>query len=188
MAFFDDLGKKISHAGQTAVQKTKGMTDSVKINGMISDEEKKMNNCYKDLGKLYFELHAQDCEPEFAVLVESIHESNRRIAEYKQQIQDIKGLVVCAQCGTKAPMGTSFCSSCGNPLPQPVVEEPEVVPTAASTPIPAATPTAVPAPTEVPTPTPASLSYCTQCGNAITEGTKFCTACGKPVENVCCKL
>ena len=41
MAFFDDLGKKISQAGQNAVQKTKEMTDIARINGMISDEEKK---------------------------------------------------------------------------------------------------------------------------------------------------
>ena len=39
MSFFDDLGKKLSQAGQTAVQKTKEMADVAKLNSAISDEE-----------------------------------------------------------------------------------------------------------------------------------------------------
>lgn len=52
MAFFDDLGKKLSQAGQTAVQKTKEITDIARINGLISDEEKKVNNNYYQIGKI----------------------------------------------------------------------------------------------------------------------------------------
>ena len=48
--FFDDLGRKISQAGQSAVQKTKEMTDIVKLNSSIADEEKKIRNSYVEIG------------------------------------------------------------------------------------------------------------------------------------------
>lgn len=40
MAFFDEIGKKITQTGQMAVQKTKNMADIAKLNASLSDEEK----------------------------------------------------------------------------------------------------------------------------------------------------
>ena len=37
MAFFDEIGKKLSQTGQMAVQKTKEMADIAKLNSNISD-------------------------------------------------------------------------------------------------------------------------------------------------------
>lgn len=47
MAFFDDLGKKITQTGQGVVQKTKDTAETIKLNGMISDEEKNIVNFYE---------------------------------------------------------------------------------------------------------------------------------------------
>lgn len=41
MAFFDEIGKKISQTGQGVVQKTKDMADVAKLNSLISEEEEK---------------------------------------------------------------------------------------------------------------------------------------------------
>ncbi len=46
MALFDQLGKKLAQTGQSAVKKTKDMAEVAKINSMISDEEKSINNNY----------------------------------------------------------------------------------------------------------------------------------------------
>ena len=37
MAFFDEIGKKLSQTGQGMVQKTKEMADVAKLNSNISD-------------------------------------------------------------------------------------------------------------------------------------------------------
>lgn len=123
MAFLDDIGKKITQAGQSAVQKTKGITDIAKINATISDEEKKINSNYNRLGKLYVAIHYSDSEPDFAEIISDIKSSEQKIVELRQQIQDIKGIVLCEKCGAEVPNTDAFCSSCGSPMPKHKVPE-----------------------------------------------------------------
>lgn len=128
MAFFDDLGKKISQAGQTAVQKTKEMADIAKLNSSISDEERKIENSYREIGKLYVSLHDEEHEAAFAELISGIHDAEKKIVEFKQQIKDIKGVVCCEKCGAEVANNAAFCSACGAPMPvvKPVeTEEPK---------------------------------------------------------------
>lgn len=159
MAFFDeifdDIGKKISQAGQTVVQKTKDFSDVSRINGLISDEEKKINNNYSVIGKLYYTKYADTCDAEFATLVASIKESESKLAEYKQQIKDIKGTVHCEKCGAELTQDASFCNICGAP----VATAPKAEASA-----------------------PQGL-VCSGCGSALKPDMKFCTTCGKPVSN-----
>lgn len=141
MAFFDELGKKISQAGQTAVQKTKEMADVAKLNSSISDEEKRIEDSYREIGKLYDSLHGSNPEVDFAALIASIRDSEVKIAGYKQQIKDIKGVVCCEKCGAEVSQNASFCSACGAPMPvvKPVepetAEETPVQPETAETPV-----------------------------------------------------
>lgn len=159
MAFFDDLGKKISQAGQTTMQKTREMADVAKINSQISDEEKRINDMYLQIGKQYVELHAADCEEAFQGMVQAITDSENKIKEYKTQIQDIKGVVRCAKCGAEVPKGALFCSACGEKMPeaQPVQEE-------------------------VPAPAPVEEKKCSNCGAVLAAGALFCSECGTKAE------
>ena len=154
MAFFDDLSKKISQAGQTAVQKTKEMTDIARINGMISDEERKVNNNYYQIGKLYVAMHSADYENDFAGMIAAIKESEQSIVEYRQQIQDIKGVVRCEKCGAEVASNVAFCSSCGAPMPAQtqVVDE--------------------------------NMIKCPGCGQLVSKSMRFCTSCGKPMNDI----
>lgn len=155
MAFFDDLGKKISQAGQTAVQKTKDMTDIAKINSAISEEEKNINNTYFQIGKLYVAKHSADCENDFVGMVKAIKDAEAKIVNYRRQIQDIKGVVRCEKCGAEVANNVSFCSSCGAAMPKP----------------------AVPAMDE-------NSVRCTGCGQIISRSMRFCTSCGKPMSEI----
>lgn len=154
MAFFDDLGKKLSQAGQSAIQKTKDMTDIARINGLISDEEKKLNNTYYQIGKLYASLHAKDYEPDFAGMVTATFESEAKIKEYKQQIQDIKGVVRCEKCGAEVANHAAFCNSCGAPIPK-----------------------------QAPSNNPNQIK-CTGCGAMVDKSMRFCTTCGRPTADM----
>jgi len=152
MAFLDDLSKKITQAGQTAVQKTKDMSDIAKINSAISDEEKKITNAYYQIGKMYTALHTNDPEPNFAGLIAAIKEAEQKIVTYRSQIQNIKGIARCSKCGAEVANNVAFCSACGasmftgtESVPQPHV------------------------------------AFCTNCGAGLAEGVSFCTACGTKV-------
>lgn len=118
MSFFDDLGKKISQAGQTAVQKTKEMADVAKLNSAVSDEEKRIEDSYKEIGKLYVSLHTADHEADFDAYFSAIQEAENKIKEYRQQLKEIKGVVKCEKCGAEVAKDAAFCSSCGAPMPK----------------------------------------------------------------------
>lgn len=116
MAFLDDLSKKLTQAGQTAVQKTKEMTDIARINNMIAEEERVINNCYSKIGKLYVSLHGADYEDVFAELCSAVQRSDLRIQEYRKQIEAIKNAGRCPKCGSEIVNGAAFCSACGTSL------------------------------------------------------------------------
>lgn len=152
MAFFDDLGRKLTSVSQSAVQKTKDAADVAKIHSEISALERTAANLYQQIGKLYVAKHAADCESDFAGMIGSVVETERKIAAFRQKIQDIKGMVRCEKCGADIPAGAAFCSFCGAPAPKaaPVENAP-------------------------------ALEKCPSCGAMIAQGTRFCTACGKPM-------
>lgn len=128
MAFFEDFGKKISQAGQATLQKTKEMADIAKVNSAISDEEKKINDLYLQIGKLYVELHVADAEDSFKSAIEEIANAIKRIEEYKKQLLEIKGVARCSKCGAEVPVGSVFCAVCGAQI-QADKAEPTVVTT-----------------------------------------------------------
>lgn len=151
MAFWDNLSQKASETTAKAMQKAKEMSDIARLNSMISEEETKINNNYYQIGKLYVTMHPHDYEEDFAGMVASLAESEEKIKNYRQQIQDIKGVVRCPKCGAEVQSGVAFCSACGSPMPkvQPVNTD--------------------------------DLIRCENCGAMIKKGVRFCTSCGKPM-------
>lgn len=151
MAFFDDLGKKLSQAGQSAVQKTKDMTGIARINAAITEEEKKVVNGYYQLGKQYLTAHPTDYADEFAEIVAGIREAESKMQDYKRQIQDIKGITRCEKCGAEIANNAAFCNTCGAPMPRQEAPEPEET----------------------------DLPKCPGCGAVVSKNAKFCAVCGK---------
>ena len=152
MAFFDDLGKKLSDAGQTTIQKTKNLAEIARLNSSISDEERKIRNAYEQIGKQYVAVYGSCPEETFKGLVETIKESEGKIVEYKHNISVIKGVTKCPKCGAEVDNKATFCSSCGNEMAK-----------------------------AEPTQTEASVAdekVCRACGARVAAGCKFCTSCG----------
>lgn len=151
MGFLDDLGKKVSDAGQKTIQKTKEVSDTVRINSLIAEEEKKINNMYFNIGKTYVDLHGNDCcEEAFVTMVKSVVECDQKIKEYKEQLQDVKGIQRCEKCGFKVAKNATFCSSCGSQIQRiRTLEE------------------------------MGNLVECEYCGAVMKKDVHFCTACGK---------
>lgn len=49
-------------------------------------------------------------------MISNIIADEMKINDYKRQIQAIKGIQVCKNCGTEIGVGVVFCSSCGTPI------------------------------------------------------------------------
>ena len=152
MAFLDNLGKKISHAGQVAVQKTKELTDIARLKSMISDEEKKIENNYCQIGKMYVAMHYDDFTTDFAELINEVRQSEEKLSEYRQQIHTLKGVLLCEKCGSEISSSASFCQSCGFPVAKESQADASV-----------------------------DMNKCSACGHLVEKCMRFCTACGNPM-------
>ena len=174
MAFWSDLGKKISDTTQSVVEKTKTSTDTMRLNGLISDEERNVQRIYAEIGKKYMELHGADGDPDFAGLMQEYQTSKAKMEEYRSQIRKNKHLLICAGCGAEIPETVLYCTRCGaeNPVGKRLAEEQrqreEAERAAREADLQAA---AVP-------PTEPQPEFCARCGQPRTAGAMFCTFCG----------
>ena len=174
MAFWSDLGKKISDTTQSVVEKTKTSTDTLRLNGLISDEERNVQRIYAEIGKKYMELHGADGDPDFAGLMQEYQTSKAKMEEYRSQIRRNKHLLICAGCGAEIPETVLYCTRCGaeNPVGKRLAEEQrqreEAERAAREADLQAA---AVP-------PTEPQPEFCARCGQPRTAGAMFCTFCG----------
>lgn len=150
MGFFDDLGKKVTDAGQKTVQKTKEMSEVARINSLISQNENRINTIYYQIGKLYVNIHEFDYEEEFGGMISQVIELEQQISEFRKQIQEIKGIQFCEKCGAEVARGVAYCSSCGAVMPRPEKQEYYE-----------------------------DCVKCVRCGSWVKKGMRFCTSCGQ---------
>ena len=111
MAFFEQLSKKLTDAGQNVAQQTKNLSEIARLSGVISEKEKSISQLYTTLGQLYFEQHKED--PEALSQVASIQALLAEIAEHKVTIKKLKGITQCPNCGGDVAADAVFCNHCG---------------------------------------------------------------------------
>lgn len=154
MAFFDSIGKKVSEAGQTTIQKAKELSDITKYNSLISEEEKKIDNTYYQIGKLYVSMYSNEASEEFAGMLANIVEAENKIMEYRRKIQDIKGIRRCVNCGAEMSKDALYCNACGKAMPKTETME------------------------------ESNYIKCVGCGSIVKKGMRFCTTCGRTIEMI----
>lgn len=180
MSFFDKLGKTVTNTAHSVVEKTKSSTETIRLNGLINDEEKNINAAYLNMGRKYAELHTADAEPEFQEFLSAIAASQEKIAEYREQIRKTKHLLICQGCGAEIPETVLYCTKCGaeNPVGKQLAEERaarEAAERAQREAEAAARQAAAQA-----SQTPAGTECCPNCGKPRMAGAMFCTFCGNP--------
>ena len=153
MAFLNDLSKKITQTSQEVVKKTKDSSEIYRQENLIAEEKRKIDSVCLQLGKMYYELHADNYEESFDGLVTQIKECENRIAQCMEQIDRVKGVKKCPQCGSEIPFAAKFCNSCGY-----LIEN-----------------------TETNDNISFGAVKCSNCGSEISEGSAFCENCGTPV-------
>ena len=120
MALFEEFGKKISGAGQGMAKQTKDYLEISRINAVISDQEKMIQQLYARIGEAYFRRHYQDPEAEEREAIEQIKGLYNEISRNKKAIDTVRGIIRCPRCGTEVPITMPFCGKCGLKMPLPV--------------------------------------------------------------------
>lgn len=150
MAFFEELGKKITDAGQGVAQQTKNFTEVTRLNGAISDREKQAAALYTALGTAYYKAHAADGQAEEKETIAQITALLNEIAQYQEEVKRIKGIGKCPACGADVQAGAAFCPACGAAIPAP----------------------------QTPPPAAPAGRVCPNCGQSVGAENIFCNHCG----------
>ena len=123
-----DIIKKITdtitETGKNVGEKTKQVGNTAKLNAKIISSERSISENYTLIGKYYYDMYKEKPDADIAEAVNSVTASLETIAEMKEQILALKGLVKCS-CGANCPIEDTFCGKCGAKLekPEPIVEE-----------------------------------------------------------------
>lgn len=149
MAFFNDLGKKISQTSQDVIRKTKDASEIHKLDNLISDENKKITWIFREIGEKYYQLYATQHEECFDDYILRIEECKRKIEQLKEQINKIKAIKICPQCGKEISESARFCDSCGFKTEDAAETEKEE-----------------------------NKNVCPQCRSAVEDTAVFCENCG----------
>lgn len=188
MAFFDDLSRKISQAGQTTIQKTKDIAEISRLNSMIAELEKTIESNYSQIGKLYVALHPDDYADDFSGMIGTVADAEARIREMRDHVMSLKGMVRCQNCGGEVSAMSIYCDNCGAEMPrkkelenmvvcegcgQMVTRDNRFCPLCGK---PMATVRIAENPDDAPRP-----SNCANCGAEMTPGSAFCTQCGNRI-------
>lgn len=156
MAFWEQMSKKISDAGQGAAQQAKNFSEVTKLNGTISEKEKKITQLFHAMGEAYYAQHKDDPAADQPEKIEEVKALAAEIDRCRNEINRIKGIVKCPNCGAEVTSGSAFCNSCGSKMPQEQKEEP----------------------------VPEGMRRCPGCNAVVSKENAFCNQCGMKLEPV----
>lgn len=153
MSILDDLDRKISEIGKGALQKTKNVSESVKLSSLIKEEEEHIKNLYEKIGIYCYQKKIMPGEIELADIYKAIDEKAQELENYKQQLRKIKKMISCENCRADNPADAAFCIGCGVSLRKPVSEQKD-----------------------------SADRVCISCGMEMAKDQIFCTNCGAKYE------
>lgn len=153
MAFFEQIGRKITDAGQGVAQQTKNLTETTRLNAKIAENKKKMSQLLFEMGQDYYKKHRKDRDNEEQEYIDRVNELFREIIECQKEIEQIKTADVCKVCGSRIVEGSSFCMGCGTRLNADQIEESFLI-------------------------ISDSTRKCPVCGTSVDGDSAFCTSCG----------
>lgn len=127
MAFFQDLGKKITDGVQDASKKTTELIEINKLKSSIASEKDAINATKIQMGdKIFTMFNAGEAIPDtMAEDVQAIQARLDKITELEGKIEEIKAAseaekasraAAAAAPAAGAGTGTRFCVGCGSPL------------------------------------------------------------------------
>ena len=107
--------KKAGEVIEVVTKKTEQTVETQKIKGKINAAERENERDIKSIGKLVYSRFKKGEMPDAQLtkLCEAIAEREALIAGYQEDIADIKGMEVCANCGAHIEPQAKYCKQCG---------------------------------------------------------------------------
>ncbi len=155
MAFFEQVGKLLTDAGQSVTQQTKNLANVTQLNSAVSDKEKEVSQLFLAIGQAYYERHKNDNAAEELEKISEINALYAEISANREKINQIKGVVKCENCGADVPLNAAFCSACGTKVNH----------------------------TEAAKENAENVRFCPACHATVEKDNLFCRHCGAKIES-----
>lgn len=154
MSFFDNLDKKLSKLGQDALQKTREVSDTMKLTSAMKEQEQALSRLYEEIGRKYVEQYAEEAQENMSDLYGQLQEAQAKLEELRGQLSEVKGVVYCPNCHAEVSNTADFCNRCGTKLEHPESAESQE----------------------------AQGKVCSNCGAPVGDDEAFCMQCGHKIE------
>lgn len=126
----ENLFKILNDTGHGATQKVKDYKEISQINSLIQTEQNNREKLFAQIGQHYYnqikENGRENIDESISQLFSAIDQTEEKISTYQAEIQKIKNVKCCPQCGRECSQDSVFCSSCGKQLPIQIVQMPDI--------------------------------------------------------------
>ncbi|MEE1027432.1 MAG: zinc ribbon domain-containing protein [Agathobacter sp.] len=154
MGFFDDMKGSISTVGMGLTQKATDMSGSAKLIFQIKEEEKKLEENKKEIGRIMFEQFPDEAKKLCPELYHDTTELVKKIANDKKELAVLKGMKICPNCGAEQDKEVINCTVCGMNMQEAARIISDMAP---------------------------QDRFCPNCGQKLMPDAKFCGACGTQI-------
>lgn len=154
MAFFENLGKKVGDAAQSAAKKSNEFMEVNKLNSNINSEEDKIKELFLQIGESVYKKYCSNNEKDenYIDIFEQIKAHEDNIINLRMRVSEIKKVKVCPQCKNEVDLSITFCPKCG--AKQEMEKKSDELDIKSSL-------------------------LCPSCGAELQPGTAFCGSCGQ---------
>lgn len=147
----ENVGDFVDKGIKTGKESYNKMAEKNRVKKELTQLGNDIENIFSSVGR---RLYNEDPEnSEFKNVFAEVKAKEDKIAELKQQLSELDGMVNCPVCGETMQKNAAACPKCGAKTE---AEEVEVVEA------------------EV-------VSFCSSCGNKLESNAKFCNQCGAKV-------
>ena len=115
MAFWEDLQKGVADAAAFTAKKTGELTGIAKLKYTIHSNEQKLDKCFAEIGKLFYESQktGADHTDELATLSMQVDKISADLVLNNAELMKLKKSVPCPSCGAEIAKECIFCPVCG---------------------------------------------------------------------------
>ncbi len=162
MSFWDDLNIKVAKGAKTLSQKSGELLAIARLKLDIASEQDKIGKIYEEIGRAVYEDYKLGNLKEKQVIEKCklIDEISHRVEQLNRRAMQIRGGILCKECGEIVGASQVYCHICGRELGSfaKVVEEGEDFSIEVSNGL-----------------------VCDKCGALVQEAAEFCPSCGKKI-------
>lgn len=117
MSFWDDLQKNMNKTAQAGVKTTSKWLEIGKLNMALNAAKMDLSDLYERIGEMIYQNKIMDISHSQAVQ-ELLHEVTRKkmkIKEIQAQINQVREIRACEQCGANLDETINYCPYCSAP-------------------------------------------------------------------------